>query len=153
MFVSLLVATFLISLAVSFIVSTIFKPAVKQILERVISDPIYSAWVRYIIFAIYVVGISAGVRIWDLEKYVSPTARPELSNAPLILNSDRWILEVYRTIIGTLQGLAWLLLVFFAVALIAYVIVKIGEAMAKVSGRRSGQTRSEPADGPDQQGS
>jgi hypothetical protein len=34
------------------------------------------------------------------------------------------VLEIYRTLIGTLQGNAWLLLVFFVAALIAYVIVR-----------------------------
>jgi hypothetical protein len=34
------------------------------------------------------------------------------------------VLEVYGTIIGTLQSIAWMLLLFFLFALIAYVIVK-----------------------------
>jgi hypothetical protein len=36
-------------------------------------------------------------------------------------------LEIYRTIIDTLGGLAWALLVFFIATLIAFVIVKRGE--------------------------
>lgn len=40
------------------------------------------------------------------------------------LNTARWVLEVYRTIIETLQGIAWMLLVFFIFALIAYVILR-----------------------------
>jgi hypothetical protein len=43
------------------------------------------------------------------------------------LTRDRWVLEVYRTIIESLQGLAWLLLVFFIFALIAFVIVRVFE--------------------------
>lgn len=43
------------------------------------------------------------------------------------LTNDRWVLEVYGTVIGSLQGIAWLLLVFFLVALIAFVIVRIFE--------------------------
>jgi hypothetical protein len=95
------------------------------ILNRLIEDSISNAWLRYLIFAIYVVGISSGVRIWELEKYITP-ADPEKSEV-IILNSDRWILEVYRTIIGTLEGIAWLLLVFFIFALIAYVIIRLVE--------------------------
>jgi type II secretory pathway component PulF len=34
---------------------------------------------------------------------------------------------LYRTVIETLQGIAWLLLVFFAFALIAYVLVRSSE--------------------------
>ena len=41
-----------------------------------------------------------------------------------MLNADRWLLELYRTVIATLQSTAWMLLVVFAVALIAVVIVR-----------------------------
>ncbi len=37
----------------------------------------------------------------------------------MVLTGDRWTFEVFRTVIGTLQSLAWLLLVFFGFALIA----------------------------------
>jgi hypothetical protein len=33
-------------------------------------------------------------------------------------------LELYRTVIGTLQAVAWMLLVFFVFALVAYVVVQ-----------------------------
>lgn len=45
----------------------------------------------------------------------------------IALTSERWVLEVYRTVIQTLQGIAWMLLAFFAVALLAYVIVRLSE--------------------------
>jgi hypothetical protein len=96
------------------------------ILTRIIGEDLRAAWQRYIAFAIYVVGISGGVRIWDLEKYIIPhTAGGE----PIVLNSDRWTLQVYRTIIQTLQSIAWMLLVFFVFALIAYVIIRVFEFM------------------------
>jgi hypothetical protein len=43
------------------------------------------------------------------------------------LTTDRWVLEVYRTLIGTLQSVAWMLLVFFVFSLVAYVIVRVSE--------------------------
>ncbi len=127
MFLTLLIVTFVISLSVSFLVVRLFRPAIGNILERILSDPISVVWVRYLLFAIYVVGISSGVRIWDLEKYINPTVLHGETQAPLVLNTDRWILEVYRTVIGTLQGIAWLLLVFFVFALIGFIIVRMGE--------------------------
>ena len=127
MFLTLLVVTFLISLAVSFLVARLFKPAIGNILERILSDNIYIAWVRYLMFAIYVVGISTGVRIWDLEKYINPRIMHDQTQQPLVLNLDRWVLEVYRTVIGTLQGIAWLLLIFFIFGLIGFVVVRLGE--------------------------
>ena len=126
MFITLLAVTFLIALAVSFIVVKMFSSPINKILMRIISDEISAAWSRYLKFAIFVVGISSGVRVWELEKYITPALNRE-SGEILVLNSDRWVLEVYRTIIGTLQGVAWMLLVFFIFALIAYVIVKISE--------------------------
>jgi hypothetical protein len=72
-----------------------------------------------------VVGISSGVRIWQLERYITPINRE--GTDVIVLNLERWILEVYRTVIGSLQGIAWLLLVFFIFALIAYVIVRLFE--------------------------
>lgn len=43
------------------------------------------------------------------------------------LSVDRWVMEIYRTAVESLQGIAWLLLVFFVFALMAYVIVRLGE--------------------------
>ena len=127
MFVALLGLTFAIALTVSLVVSRIFSTPIRKILNRIISDDISAAWVKYLHFAIYVVGISSGVRIWDLEKYISPSKDME----GLVLNANRWILEIYRTIIGSLIGLSWMLLVFFMFALIAFVIVRGSELKAR----------------------
>ncbi len=90
-------------------------------MQRLVAEDISSAWSKYLVFAIYVVGISGGVRVWDLEKYITPKS----GTAQIVeLTMERWVLEVYRTIIGTLQSDAWMLLLFFIFALLAYVIVK-----------------------------
>jgi hypothetical protein len=121
MFIVLLILNFFIALAVSFSVVLIFKKPIGRILQRLVSEEIYKAWSRYIIFAIYVVGTSGGVRVWDLEKYL--TAKTP-GGTVVELTSERWVLEIYGTILDTLQACAWMLLVFFLFALIAYVIVK-----------------------------
>jgi len=126
MFLTLLIVTFLTAFGVSLIIVILFKKSLGRILNRIINDDISVAWSKYMMFAIFVVGISSGVRIRALEKYI--TADQIRENAEVVvLNMDRWILELYRTIIGTLQGVAWMLLVFFVFSLIAYVIVKIFE--------------------------
>lgn len=121
MFVVLLLVTFLIALVTSVAVVRLFRGPIQAILDRVVSSELSGAWRRYLDFAVVVVGVSGGVRIWELEKYI--TARTD-DGVPIVLNSDRWVLEVYRTLIGTLQSAAWLLLVFFVFALIAYVIIR-----------------------------
>lgn len=130
MFVTLLIATFVISFVVSTIVVLFFSRPLDKILDRIISDQISKAWTKYLKFAIYVTGISSGVRIWNLEKYI--TKSQYYKDAEIVqLTAERWVLEVYRTIIGTLQGIAWMLLVFFIFALVAYVIVRVFEMKNK----------------------
>ena len=44
---------------------------------------------------------------------------PKKDEEVLILTAERWTLEVYRTVVEALQGISWMLLVLFAVALVA----------------------------------
>lgn len=125
MFIVLLGVTFAIAVIVSFLVVRLFRKSIGAILGRIVAEEISAAWGRYLRFAIYVVGVSGGVRVWDLEKYITP--RREEAEA-IVLNAERWTLEVYRTVIGTLESIAWMLLVFFVFALVAYVIVRGLEA-------------------------
>lgn len=126
MFLTLLFVTFAVSVIVSLIVARMFAKPIERILNRIIADSISAAWLRYMKFAIIVVGVSSGVRIYELEKYISPS-RFDKETRVLELTQDRWVLELYRTVIEALQGIAWLLLVFFVCALVAYVIVRIAE--------------------------
>jgi hypothetical protein len=130
MFLVLLVVTFLVALGVSFLVVRLFAGPIDGILKRIIADDISFAWLKYMKFAMYVVGISKGVRVWELERYITPVRFDEKAQI-LQLTQDRWVLEIYRTIIETLQGIAWMLLVFFVFALIAYVILRIFELQQK----------------------
>lgn len=121
MFVTLLLVTFAIALVACYAVTRLFDQPIGAILRRIVADELSGAWLRYLKFAIYVVGISGGVRIWELEKYITARAKDA---SVIVLNTDRWVLEVYRTVIETLQSIAWMLLVFFVFALIAYVLVR-----------------------------
>lgn len=121
MFFTLLIVTLLIALVVSFGVVRLFDRPVGSILRRIVADELSGAWHRYIKFAAYVVGISGGVRIHELERYISA---PKKDEEVLVLTSERWTLEVYRTVIETLQGIAWMLLLVFVVALVAYVLAR-----------------------------
>jgi hypothetical protein len=126
MFFALLIVTFALALAVSAGLVRLFSNPLERILQRIIVDPIHDAWLKYLKFAIYVVGVSSGVRIHDLERYISPSQY--VKDAKILeLNAERWVLEIYRTVIETLQGIAWLLLVFFVFALMAYVVVRVFE--------------------------
>ena len=140
MFFSLLAVTFLVAVSVSAITIRFFDKPVTRILERIVATELATAWHRYIIFAAYVVGISGGVSLYKLEQYIS--ARHE-STAVLELTAETWTLEVYRTVIHTLQSIAWMLLVVFVVALIAFVIVRAFE-LRRGAGSAEGDVGARP---------
>lgn len=123
MIITLLAVTFVIALAVSLLIAVLFRAPVRAIMRRIVADELGEAWVRYLTLAIVVIGVSGGVQVWNLEKYLNPAK----DQAPLVLNGDRWVLEIYRTVIGTAQAVTWMLLVFFVFALIAFVLVRNAE--------------------------
>lgn len=120
MFLTYLVITFVLAAVTATAAALLFSRPINKILARLVSEELAPIWRRYILFAIYVVGISGGVRVWDVERYITPDKDGKL----LVLTSDRWIVEVYKTVIGTLQSVAWMLLIFFLFALVAYVVVR-----------------------------
>ncbi len=138
MVITLLVTTFVIAFVVASTVVFIFTRPVDSIMRRIAPLDISRAWTRYLQFAIYVVGIGGGVRVWDFEKYMTPM---EPYREIVQLTSNRWMLEIYQTIIGTLQSTAMVLLVFFVFALIAVVIVRVFEMRT---------TKAESPKGPEQ---
>ena len=129
MFLTLLLVTLVVALATAGIVVALFRRPIRQILDRIIGAELAPAWQRFLLFAIYVVGVSSGVQIWKLEQYIRPELGPAgAGRPPFVLNGESMGLEVYRTIIQVLQGIAWALLVFFVVALAAFVFLRRGEA-------------------------
>lgn len=128
MFVTLLIVTFLTAICVSVVVALAFHRSLRRILNRLVGEDLGSAWQRYLLFAIGVVGVAGGVNVRSLERYLAGAGK---DGEPLALNADRWTLEVYQAVIGALQGIAWMLLLFFVFALIAYVIVRTRESRAR----------------------
>jgi hypothetical protein len=129
MFLTLLLVTLLVALATAGVVVALFRRPIRQILDRIIGVELAPAWQRFLLFAIYVVGVSSGVQIWKLEQYIRAEPGPNgAGRPPFVLNAESMGLEVYRTILQVLQGVAWALLVFFVVALAAFVFLRRGEA-------------------------
>ena len=134
MFVLLLVVTFTLATAASYVVARLFDRPLGGIVARLIPDDLAIAWQRYILFSLYLVGVNGGVRIWEFEKYVLPGGAAPV---PLVLTADRWALEVYRTLMGTLRSVAVVLFVLFVVALVAYFIVRSREGDGAAASRRA----------------
>lgn len=133
MFVLLLVVTFSIATAASYVLARMFDKPLAGIIARLIPDEMSVAWHRYVLFGLYLIGVNGGVRIWEFQKYVLPIGA---ARDTLVLTADRWALEVYRTLMGTLQSIAQVLLLLFLVSLIAYLVVRARE--------RAGQTAPMP---------
>lgn len=131
MVITLLLTTFLVAFAVASLVVFIFNKPIESILRQVLPAELSPAWAKYLRFAIYVVGIGGGVRVWDLEKYM---IAQEPYKVIVKLTPERWLMELYQTIIGTLQSITILLLVFFVFALIAVVIVRLFEPRGPQTG-------------------
>ncbi len=117
----------MISLVVSGVLVVVFKRPIGSILQRIMADEISVAWRALPRFR------HPGDRhlqrrsdLGTLEKYISPMGTGKDAQI-LALTTDRWVLEVYRTVIGAMQGVAWMLLVFFIFALIAFVVVRAME--------------------------
>jgi hypothetical protein len=125
MFLLLLLYTLIISLVVCTIFAFVFNKPVGRILERIFKEEIYIIWQKYIIFSIFVVGVSSGVKIWKLEEYLNPD---QAVNKLASLNTDRIVLEIYRVIIDTSVSITWLIFTFLIFSLIAWVILKAFES-------------------------
>jgi len=141
MFLQLLSVTFLIAAATSTVVALLFSRPIRKILARLVSEELAPTWQRYLLFAIYVVGISGGVRVWDAERYITPDKEGKL----LALTSERWVVEVAKTVLGAFQGTAWMLLVFFLFALLAYVVVRGFEYRRPPEGKGKAEEPGAPA--------
>jgi len=124
MFYVLLLTTFAVALATAIVTVRFFDAALSGMLQRIVGAELAQPWHKYLRFAIVVVGVSGGVRLWELEKYLGgnrPGAQP---SSTMVLSLERWTLEIYRTLIETLQSIAWMLLLFFLATMLAYVIGK-----------------------------
>jgi len=129
-FLLLLLVTLAVSVVVTVLVILFFRKPIDKMLLRVIGDEVAHSWRKFLMFALLVVGVSAGVSPWRLERFIQPEGESGVIPA---LTAEQWGLEIYRSIIQSLGGMAWALLVFFVVVLIAFVIVRRGEQKAGAS--------------------
>jgi hypothetical protein len=95
MIINLLVITLLLSLVVAGLVAWFFRKPISTIMNRIVGDPLASAWVRYVMVAIVVVGVGGGVRPWDYEKYITL-----VKDQPLPVLTDIFSFDVQVTYNG-----------------------------------------------------
>ncbi len=125
MFIIYLLLTFSISLLLSLGVARMFRPSMNKIMNRIIADEVSGSWIGYLKYAMVVVGVSGGVPLYQLENVLNSGRLPD--SPKVIMDMNFFLFEAFRSVINTLQSLAWVLLFFFFTTLIAVIIVKTSE--------------------------
>lgn len=117
MFVTLLLANLVASLLVCLATVLIFSFPLAKVLKDRFSEDAAAVWMKFILFTVFVIGISVGTRIWEIERYADPQKGGAISQNLLVL-------EVYKTVIATMQVSAVLLFVLLTVVGLTYLARK-----------------------------
>lgn len=135
MFLSLLPVTLGTAILTSILVMLGFRKPIRTILEKIVSETLAPAWTRFMNFVVFVVGVSCGVDVYKIERYVFPQgANSQIP--PFTLDLNRWMLEIYSVSISSLKGIAWALMMFFMVTLVVFAVVRVIEAFAARTARK-----------------
>jgi uncharacterized membrane protein len=131
MFLILLVAEVILSLGISWCIVRILSQSIEKIISRITSDATSRAWLKFVKFAIYVAGVSGGVRLVekDVEEFLGMMERGIEGVDPLMYRYviARLAVEICGAAIGTLRGIFWFLSYFFIAVAIAFVIIRVTE--------------------------
>ena len=131
MIVAVSVVLLSIALLITSVVVWVLRPHVRGILHRLVGESLADAWVNFLTFALYVVGVASAVRAYRLDRYVIKAHEGAILAE---LNLNTWVLEIYQSVRSVLGGLAWSLMSFFIVALIAVIIVRAFELKRETTG-------------------
>jgi hypothetical protein len=125
MFVLLFTISFLLAGGVAAGVARLSQDPIEVILHRFLAAHISVGLSKYLRFAIIVVGVASGTRVGALEEYIGATSynKAALSAA---LTQEVWVLELYRTVLATVEGIVWLLLVVAFFVILAVLIIRKG---------------------------
>lgn len=120
MFVVLFLGTFVLALALAATIAWASKELIVGILRHFFASHISVAFGKYLQLAIILVGVTAGTRVHALQEYISA---PEINKPGMLaqLTQEFWVMELYRTVVGTLEAILWLLLLFALVIVLAVI--------------------------------
>ena len=123
MVIALFAASLVLAFGISYGVANGSRHAVEAILNRFLARSVSEATAKYLQFAVVLAGISSGARIRLLEDFVGAPAwnKPEISAH---VTQDVWALALYHTFIESLEGIAWLLLLFAFLVLTGVVMLR-----------------------------
>jgi hypothetical protein len=110
---------FTAAMAISAGVVLAFSRRIDEVLSRLIPGEMAGACEQYVKFALFTVSFAGGMRLTDVAAFVAQKpGQPALT-------AGQSLLEVFRTIAGSLVAASGLLLVFFASTLAAYAVLHL----------------------------
>jgi hypothetical protein len=112
---SLLLVKSVVSLLVCFLTVTAFNGPIENLAVKALTQEFWSAWKTLIYLSVYVVGLSRGVLVAELERYTRPAHPSKRSrDRDEEMTQEKWILEVVKTVLESLKAVALMLLAFLA---------------------------------------
>ena len=123
MFVVLFLVTLVVALGVSYIIAKASNHPIESVLHHFFAPHLSAAFAKYLQLAILLVGVCAGARVRALQDYISA---PDYNKPAMLeqLTQEFWVMELYRTVIGTLEGILWLIFLFALAVIVAVVIMR-----------------------------
>jgi len=117
---NLLIAKILVSLAVCSITLLIFRGPFENLAVKALSQEFWLAWKMLIYLSVYVVSLSRGVLVDELEHFTRLAKTTKIRAESM--SKDEWTLELTKTVIESLKAIALMLLLFLAVASVILLI-------------------------------
>ena len=123
MFVVLFLVTLVVALIVSYIIAKASSYPIENVLNHFFASHLSAAFAKYLQLAIVLVGVCAGTRARALQDYISA---PDYNKRVMLeqLTQEFWVMELYRTVVGTLEGILWLMFLFALVVIVAVAIMR-----------------------------
>jgi len=127
MLVIFFLASLAAAVAISSLLAWLFKIPVESLLRYLAERDVAEAWTKYVFFLLFVVGVASGTRIRLLEEYL---AAPVWNQNAIQgqMTQEFWVLEMYRTLIGSVEGIAWMLVLLTLIGVGAYFVMRKNKA-------------------------
>lgn len=144
MVVVFFLASFALAAGISCLIAWLFRIPVESLLKYLVERDVAEAWTKYIFFLLLVVGVASGTRIRLLEEYLAAASWNQTAIQSQ-MTQEFWVLEMYRTLIGSVEGIAWMLVLLALLGGGAYFFLRKKKADKPQSNGGDGQKNRAPS--------
>jgi heme A synthase len=123
MFVVLFLVSLVVAFGVSFAIAKASNHPLENTLHHFFAPHISTAFAKYLQLAIIIIGVCSGTRVRALQEYISSPEYMQRAMADK-LTQEFWTMELYRTVVGTFEGILWLIFLFALAVVVAVVIMR-----------------------------